>query len=356
MKIIADENIPYVKDAFSTLGTVITRAGRTIKTADLKSCDVLLVRSITDVNPALLKGTNIRFIASATSGTNHIDQQHLKQQGIGFAHALGSNAISVAEYVLSAIAHWSLLKNKPLNELSLGIIGVGQVGSRLKNFCHQLGIQTVLNDPPLAAQQNPSEYADLVTALNCDVVSLHVPLTNSGQHPTYHLINHQHIQQLKPGTLLVNTSRGEVIDQSKLLSRQKNQHDLALVLDVWQNEPHINTELLAHTLIGTPHIAGYSFDGKVRGTEVIYHACCRFFNKPPQWSASSIKTIDDNATEGFDLEPKDLRETILHGYNITADDQRFKYLLKNKDTPTHLYFDRLRKDYPIRREWSHKFL
>lgn len=352
LKIIADENIPYVKDAFSTLGEVITLPGRSIKAADLKFCDLLLVRSVTQVKQNLLAGTAIRFIASATSGTNHIDQAYLKQQDIGFAHALGSNANSVAEYVLSAIAHWSLLQNKPLTELSIGIIGGGQVGSRVKKLCHHIGVQTVVNDPPLAALPTQTIYTDLVTALSCDIVTLHVPLTTSGQHPTKNLINQQHIQRLKPGTLLINTSRGEVIDESALLSRQNQFNDLKLVLDVWQGEPKINLQLLANTLIGTPHIAGYSLDGKIRGTEMIYQACCKFLNKQPQWSASCIENVADEVTVNIHQNKQDIRATILQAYDINEDDKRLKYILQNQETPIDLYFDRLRKNYPIRREWS----
>ncbi|VAW46100.1 Erythronate-4-phosphate dehydrogenase [hydrothermal vent metagenome] len=349
MKIVADENIPYVQSAFASLGEVTTLAGRNIKKADLIDCDILLVRSVTQVNQQLLAGTSIRFVASATSGINHIDLYYLKKHGIAFVHALGSNAASVAEYVMSAIAYWSLTTNKPLEQLSLGIIGCGQVGGRVKNLCHRFGIQTTLNDPPLAESDHQTTWSDLEDLLNCDVVTIHVPLTSTGKHATTNLINQQHIEQLKPGTLLINTARGEVVDEKALLARQIKHQDLSLVMDVWHNEPNINIKMLAHTLIGTPHIAGHSFDGKVRGTEMIYTACCDFFNQAKKWSATAVLSkVHATSTS----RNQDISLSILKAYDIRQDNNRLKQLLNKSELTNGTSFDDLRKTYPTRREWS----
>ncbi len=355
MKIIADENIPFVQAAFSTIGQVVTLPGRLIQQTDLIDCQLLLVRSVTKVNRPLLSGTKVQFVASATSGINHINLDDLNALDIGFAHAPGSNATSVAEYVMSAVAHWSLLKDKAIQGLSIGIIGGGQVGTQVEGLCQKMGMKTVVNDPPLAQQYPSDRFASLEAALGCDVISLHVPLTHTGKHATLNLINQRLIQQIKPDTLLINSARGEVIDEAALLSRQKNQQDLDLVLDVWQNEPNINLELLAHTLIGTPHVAGYSYDGKIRGTHMIYQACCQFLNTQPQWSeACVVENTHPNAVNVIN-KGADIRRSILGAYDLSKDNGRLKQLLTDQKIPVGIYFDRLRKTYPKRREWSLSF-
>ena len=353
IKITGDENIPFVRRAFASLGEVTVLPGRAISNADLIDSDVLLVRSVTAVNQQLLAGTAVKFVATATSGTNHIDRNYLQQCGIGFADAHGSNALSVTQYVLSAISFWSLNINKPFHQLSIGIIGCGQVGSRLKHCCELLGMQVLICDPPLAettADEDQTQWSDMAAVLNCDVISIHVPLSLNGKHATANLLNQQRIEQIKPGSLLINTSRGEVIDEDALLARQLRPADLNLVLDVWQHEPDINLALLAHTLIGTAHIAGYSFDGKIRGTEMIYHACCRFLQREPTWSVDDIDLADNPAPKIKLTTNEQLPKALLVAYNIAADSQRLKQLLTNNKSPNQ-YFDHLRKHYPIRREW-----
>ncbi len=353
LKIIADENIPYVQQAFNHLGEIKTLPGRLISNKDLQNADVLLVRSVTQVNQQLLENTSVRYIATATSGINHIDAEYLKSNHIGFASALGSNAISVAQYVISAICSWSLLKDKPLESLSLGIIGCGNVGGQLKKLCDSLNITTVLNDPPLAEKQLDSKinYSSIQQVLACDIVSLHVPFTTEGKHATHDLINKHAISQLKSDGLFINTSRGEVVDEPELLAYSTN-NKIRLVLDVWQNEPNLSLVSLAQTLIGTPHIAGYSYDGKIRGTQMIYQACCDYFNIPSQWSKSDVDFSDNEATEINLAQSNDIRKELLNAYNILSDDHQLKRVLDNQQQSIENYFDGLRKNYPIRREWS----
>lgn len=353
MNITADENIPHVSKAFSSLGTVTTINGREITNQHLQQTDILLVRSVTNVNKSLLANTPIRFVASATAGFNHIDLDFLSKQKIGFARAPGSNAISAAEFVFAGICYWSLKEYKPLSGLTIGIIGCGNVGSRVKQLCESVGIRCILNDPPLEKQQNSKlQFSSINEALKCDIVTLHTPLSHDGEDPTFRLLNEERINQLKKNSLFINASRGEVVEEPALLNRIKQHKDLTLILDVWENEPKINPEILQQTLIGTPHIAGYSIDAKIRGTEMIYQAVCDFLQVKPQWS---IKEVDlgNNIKPCIELSPeKDQRYEILTAYNILNDNNHLKELLEDPSLASGKYFDSLRKNYPPRREYS----
>lgn len=346
LTITLDENIPYAAEAFDTLGQTRLLAGRSLCNADLQDTDILVVRSVTKVNAQLLAGTSVRFVATATAGFDHIDVDYLREQGIGFARAPGCNAVSAAEYVLAAVSHWSLLRDKPLQGRSIGIIGHGNVGSRVRQLCEAQGMCCVANDPPLQAQ-GYSGLHSLEAALACDIVTLHVPFTRVGEYPTFRLLDAARVNRLRPGTLLLNTARGGVVEESALLTRLRSRADLDVVLDTWENEPAINLTMLQHTLLGTPHIAGYSLDGKVRGTEMVYRACCEFLQVQPCWQSPLPPTepLPNTDTE-------DKRRDILHAYNIREDDRRMNALLYNKELDVSLHFDQLRKTYPVRREFS----
>lgn len=350
MKIIADENIPFVEQVFNKIGSVTTLPGRSISHINLKKADILLVRSITSVNAQLLNNTPIKFVASATSGINHVDQQYLKHSNITFAHAPGSNAISVAQYVVAGICHWSLLNHKPLEELSIGIIGYGNVGTQLRILCQKLGISCILNDPPLTATGQRG-YSSLEKALTCDIVSVHVPLTVDGKYPTNHLLNQENVYPLKPDGLFINAARGGVVDESALLSHQSKYPKFSIILDTWENEPEIDKNLLEKTLIATPHIAGYSFDGKLRGTQMIYQACCEFLGQKHPWSTIDLNLPDQQPSNLSQAKHPDIRLSILAAYDIIRDDKCLRLMLSQKKLSTAEYFDKLRKNYPIRREW-----
>ena len=350
MKIIADENIPFINQAFAHLGEVTTLAGRSIDHSSIQDADILLVRSITQVNAKLLDDTKVKFVASATSGINHVDCGYLKQNNIAFAHALGSNAISVAQYVTAGICHWSLQNHKPLEQLSIGIVGYGHVGKQLEKICQKLGINCILNDPPLT-ESGQNHLESLNAALACDIVSLHVPLTTGGKYPTAYLINQHNVSKLKPDGLFINAARGGIVDESALLSHQAKHPESTIILDTWENEPNINASTMAQTLIATPHIAGYSFDGKIHGTEMIYQACCGFLEIKPQWDEDMVKLDNNLPCRLSQLEQKDIRLAILAAYNITDEDKRLRVILSKPDTVKAEYFDTLRKNYPIRREW-----
>lgn len=348
MKILADENIPKVHDACSHIGELSTKSGRQISREDLDDTDILLVRSVTQVNEQLLQGTPVQFVASATAGFNHVDVDYLASQNIGFARAPGSNALSAAEYVIAAICYWSLKHSRPLEGLSLGIIGCGNVGSRVHALAKNLGIQCVLNDPPLE-DLGGSGFSHIDAALDCDIVTLHVPLEKLGKHPTEELLNDSRIQQLKPDSLFINASRGEVVEEESLLERMQSRNDLDIVLDVWLNEPKISSALLKTTLLGTPHIAGYSFDGKIRGTEMIYQAICDYLKQPASWKPDlPVYSVPQTKEQ-------DIRCRVLSAYDISLDDQRLKQILSENIGDKANYFDQLRKNYPVRREYSPLF-
>ncbi len=350
MKIVADENIPEVVAAFASLGEVKTVNGRKLTAAEIGDADILLVRSVTRVDAALLEGTKVRFVASATAGVNHVDLDYLADRGIAFANAPGSNAVSAAEYVIAAICHWSLEKEIPLPGLRVGIVGRGNVGSRVQQRCEALGMVCVVNDPPLAGQ-GVAGLENLDAALDCDIVTLHVPLIDDGPHPTRQLIDAGRIAQLRPGTLFINAARGEVLAEKALLDRMKKANDLAVVLDVWENEPDIDLEMLRHCLLGTAHIAGYSADGKIRGTEMIYRACCEFLGVEPAWSSADVDFPVPARKVRLSPAPE-VREQVLEAYDIETDSARLKAVLETGGDGAGQYFDYLRKHYPVRREFT----
>lgn len=351
MKIIADENIPYVREAFSSLGEVKILSGRNIDAHSVKDADILLVRSITRIDKNLLDGSKVKFVGTATIGIEHIDITYLKKQNIAFASAPGSNANSVAEYVISALLVLVNKFNLDLSKKTIGIIGVGNVGSLVAKKAKCLGLNILLNDPPLAKKTNYPCYLKLEEIFEADIITLHTPLTYEGENKTYHLVDENFLAKMKPGSILINASRGKVVDEKALIKAIVNKHLLAVVLDVWETEPEINLELLKLVTIGTPHIAGYSFDGKVKGIFMIYQATCNFYNINKEWKPILPETkypyleIDTHHKS----EEQIIYDLVLKIYDIRNDDKNLRSILKIQDTKS--YFDMLRKEYPIRREF-----
>lgn len=322
MKIVADENIAYAKHFFAEFGDLVLLAGRSITAADVRDADVLLVRSVTPVNRALLENSAVKFVGSCTIGTDHVDQAYLAEAGICFAFAPGCNAQAVVEYVWAALQGLSV----DLTTASVGVVGCGNVGGRLLRALRNKKVNAVGNDPFLSHADFPLVNLDAI--MQCDVICLHTPLTKIGAHPTFHLFDQSRIHQLKAGAVLLNAGRGAVIDNTALLQRLEQQQDLQVVLDVWENEPAINGDLLAQVAIGTPHIAGYSAEGKLRGTEMVYEALCAFL-QPPQRVAPVALT------------------GVVEPYDIFADDAALR---EQFPVDGALAFDRLRKFYQPRRE------
>jgi erythronate-4-phosphate dehydrogenase len=355
MKIIADENIPAVAEAFGTLGEVTLLPGRGLRAGDVRAADVLLVRSVTRVDRELLEGSRVRFIGSATIGFDHIDRDYLKSRAIGFATAPGSNATSAAEYVVSALLTLGERVGFTLAGRTVGIVGCGNVGSRVRDRLAALGCQCLINDPPLRERTGHGVFVGLDTVLQADIISLHVPLEKAGQYPTWHLFDAALLRQLKPGAVLINTSRGAVVDNAALEALLTTRPDLSVVLDVWEGEPSISMALLEKVALGTAHIAGYSLDGKLRGTEMIYRAACDHFGYTPRWNAADVlpaaESLDLRGGTGADAIER-LREAVFRVYDVRADDARLRGLLMLTPEERPAAFDRLRKDYPQRREFA----
>lgn len=322
LKIVADENIAYAQHFFAAMGELVLLPGRSISRADIQDADILLVRSVTQVNSELLAGSAVRFVGSCTIGTDHVDTQWLSENNIQFSYAPGCNAQAVVEYVLSALRALEV----DFSASKVGVVGCGNVGGRLLRCLQKSGVDVVGYDPFLLDSDLP--LVDFETILVCDVICLHTPLTKTGAYPTFHLFNEAVINQLKPNAVLLNAGRGAVIDNAALLRRIESHNDLRVVLDVWENEPAIDHDLLAHVDIGTPHIAGYSAEGKLRGTEMVYEALCYFLEC--EKTAEPV-ILDDNITP----------------YAIFADDAALR---EQYPIDGALAFDRLRKHYKPRRE------
>ena len=355
MKIVADSNIPFVKEAFGNIGSVATVAGRTLEPEDVRDADILIVRSVTNVNRHLLEGSHIKFVGTATIGTDHIDLDYLQQNQIGFASAPGSNAVSAAEYVVSAIL--TLARRQRFNpaDKTVGIVGCGNVGSRVLGRLQALGMDCKVYDPPRQQQFNDREYVSWDEVIQADIISAHVPLTFTGDYPTYQMFNSDFFHGLKRDAVFINTARGRAVDETALMAVLKGRDDLQLVLDVWHGEPAINMELLDKTAIATAHIAGYSLDGKVRGTQMVYQAVCEYFKRPSDWVIPPLPFADSFTAMQF--EPSQSQADIIYqcvknAYDILADDARLRKIKGIVPEQRGHYFDTLRKNYPVRREFS----
>jgi len=358
MLIVADENIPLVRDAFERLGTVETLPGRTITRHHIRDADILLVRSVTRVDRSLLEGTRVKFVGTATIGTDHIDVEYLQKAGVGFASAAGSNANSVAEYVVAALLYLAERMHLHLREKTLGIVGVGNIGSRVVCYATEaLSMKVLLNDPPLQRQTGRTDFVSLQTVLReADIVTLHVPLTRHGPDRTYHLISDAELTAMSAAgrRILINTSRGPVVDNDALKKALAAGSLQATVLDVWEKEPDIDADLLKLVTVATPHIAGYSLDGKVAGTKMLFDAVCRFFGITDTWDPTPL--LPQPERPALTLEPTasvqaDLHRLIASVYDIAADDARTRPLADLPPGQRGRYFDSLRKNYPVRREF-----
>jgi len=354
MKIVADSAIPFVGHLFSVLGTVVLLDGRHITSDDLSDADVLITRTVTTVNRRLLHGTPVRFVGSATSGIDHIDTQYLQERNIMFAQAPGCNARSVAEYVLSSLCVLAVESPADLVGKTVGIIGCGHAGSALYNILQALGVRCLLNDPPLQQQGSALPLLPLEQVLEADIISLHVPLTKQGEHATWHMLDSQRLAGLRKDAILINASRGGVINEAALIDFINDNPRCAVVLDVWENEPAINPDLLAKTAIATPHIAGYSTDAKLRGTLTVFRQACHHFNRAPDESMlPELPMPELNRIVPADNKPLEAVQTaVLASYDVRADSGALRQMLDISPELRISYFSELRNSYPLRREFG----
>ncbi|HRN26010.1 MAG TPA: 4-phosphoerythronate dehydrogenase [Ignavibacteriaceae bacterium] len=352
LKIVVDENIAFAKTAFNQFGDVTLLSGRKITNAILKSVDVLIVRSITNVNEDLLEDTKVRFVGTATIGTDHIDLDYLKKNNIAFADAKGCNAYSVAEYIVAVILNLSVRFDFKLSDKSIGIVGVGNVGSKVAAFAQALGMKALLNDPPLQRSGDKRNFVSLDEIFSADIITLHTPLNLTGIDKTFHLFDKENINKIKDGAILINSSRGAVINNIELLNLI-DKKNLKVVLDVWENEPNVNVGLLQKVMIATPHIAGYSYEGKVNGTKMIYNSLCDYLGEEKHFSFD-LKNPPDQLKQ-FDVTQKleaSLNSLISSIYNIKDDVARMRKTITMNESERILEFDLQRKNYPNRREFN----
>jgi erythronate-4-phosphate dehydrogenase len=355
MKIVADANIPYAADCFSCIGEVRVVGGREMRRDTVSDADVLLVRSITRVNADLLEGSRVRFVGTATIGFDHVDTGYLREANIGFASAPGSNANSAAEYVTAGLLAAGRRCGIELEGKSIGVIGAGNVGSRVAKKCSGLGMKVFLNDPPLRRQTGDTKYLPLEELYDCNFITLHTPLTFEGADKTYHLADEGFFKSLKDDCVFINASRGAVADGGALKTAIRSGRFDFVVLDVWENEPDIDTGLLGLTGIGTPHIAGYSLDGKITGMIMIYEAVCEYFGLKPKYHIEDF--LPEPAVGELEIESSGDEQETIAGivrkiYDIREDDTMLREISKKPEDKRGEYFDGLRKNYRVRREFQ----
>jgi len=349
MKIIIDNKIPYIKGVLEPYAEVVYLPGNQMTADVVKDADALVTRTRTVCNEAVLSGSRVKFIATATIGFDHIDTDYCKAAGIEWVNAPGCNAESVNQYVSSALFSYSKRKGFDLADKTIGVVGVGQVGSRIAKTCEILGMQVLLNDPPRERAEGSAQFVSLKTIREqADIISFHVPLNRQGIDKTFHMADAEFLQDLRKKPLIINTCRGEVFDTEAVLKAREMNDISGMVIDCWENEPDINLALLKLVDFGTSHIAGYSRDGKANGTKASVQAISSFFNlgindwEPDDVAAPVHPVIDlDGAHRA---EQAIMADAVLATYQIENDDKTLR-------SRTHL-FEQLRGDYPARREFD----
>jgi len=352
MKIVADSHIPYLKGVFEPFFDVEYLPGHLIGKDSVKDADVLITRTRTICNAHLLDDSKVKLIASATIGYDHIDTQYCNAHGISWHTAPGCNAAAVQQWVGSALVKWVRSKNLNPHSLTLGIVGVGNVGSKVLELGYALGMKVVCCDPPRAESENLSTFADLNELLKVsDIITFHVPFTKSGKYPTFHMLNGQNLALCKPTAYILNSSRGGVIDETALIHFLKQNPNADVAIDVWENEPKLNMELASRSLVATPHIAGYSLEGKVMATKMVIETISQHFNLglEPWWPMpnplAELQVIDsadnllDAIVKSYQVEIDDIRninlsfEDYRNTYSYRRDFTGFRVLKTNADTP-----------------------
>ncbi len=347
IKIVADNKIPFLKGAMEGVAKLVYLPGGEITREDLLDADALITRTRTRCDRSLLEGTRIRFIASATIGYDHIDTDYCREMGIQWTNAPGCNASSVRQYMVSTLLYLASEKGLKLNALTLGVVGVGNVGSKVATAAEALGMKVLLNDPPRARKEGAAGFVSLDDLqLQSDVISMHVPLNRGGEDNTLNMVNREFIERVKPGTVLVNSSRGNVVCEADLIEGIRSGKLSKVILDVFQGEPAINPELLQLLTLATPHIAGYSLDGKANGTGMAVRSISKHFGLGlDEWKPIDIPVPEQNQIMGdtgsgslYEL----LWEIFRNTYDVTADDT---LLREHPET-----FESQRGNYPFRRE------
>lgn len=354
LNLVIDENISFAEEVFGQFGKVRMVHGRSINNEMLRNCDALIVRSITDVNKELLHNTRVKFVGTATIGTDHIDLQYLKENKIAFSSAKSCNADAVAEYVFTAVSVLAHKKFPRLEGLTIAVIGYGNIGTRVVRYARALGMNVLINDPPLERAGVEVPFTNIEEALkSADIITLHVPLNRSGIDKTVHLLDEKRLSLIKNGALIINAARGPVVDNKALLQLLSSDKDISAVLDVWEKEPVIEPELLEKVDIGSAHIAGYSLEGKVNGTVIIANALASFVGQKPV-NYPLLPEIENPVinVNGAESLAEALNKVFSAIYDIRQDDILLRNVLEMPESERVDYFDYLRKSYHFRREFS----
>jgi erythronate-4-phosphate dehydrogenase len=354
MIIAVDEALPYWEGAFAGLGEIRLFNGRSPRPEEIHDADALVVRSVTNVNAALLEGSSVRFVATASAGIDNLDRDYLQRSGIHFSHSAGCNAEAVSEYVLTALYIIADRRNWDLKKKSLAIIGVGNVGSRVEKKARAHGMQVLLCDPPLRDSTGDLRYRDFDEVIGADILTFHVPLVPEGPYPTWHMIDRRMLDRLAPTQFLLNTARGAVFDNVALKTALADGKIAGAVLDVWEGEPQIDYELLKLADIGTPHIAGFGIDGKIRATEMAREELCRFFQIQSPWD---IGPLLPEPVVIYPEKGRTGRQAILsvlfQAFRIFDHDSKLRYIGSADPERLSETFDTLRNLQPLRREFRH---
>lgn len=337
-RIIIDNNIPYIKGVLEPQAEVLYKEGHQITNEDLMSCQALITRTRTQCDKKLLENTPINIIATATIGFDHIDTQYCDENNIIWKNAPGCNANAVAQYISSAISYWCQQNNIALNTLTIGIVGVGHVGKAVQSMCKKMGLKILLNDP-IREENEPTSFSTLSTiAQQCDIISFHTPLTTIGKYPSHNLANESFFKKLQKKPLIINAARGGVVKEQALLHALNDNKVSDCIIDCWEKEPNINTELCNKALISTPHIAGYSADGKANATTMSVRTISQYFDLGlDYYSVSELPTIHPN-----NITHSQIIQHCLSTYDIVKDSKVLKQNPKE--------FERQRKTYDFRRE------
>lgn len=347
LKIIADAGIPSLKGVLEPYCSIEYLPSSSISSETVKDADILLIRTRTICNKQLLENSTVKYIGTATIGFDHIDLEYCHRMGIHWTNAAGCNADSVCQYVINSILLLEKQNKLTLSGKTFGIIGLGNVGSRVKKALELLGLNVLANDPPRARREGNKAYVSLETLLSqSDIISLHVPLIRIGADKTFHLISKKEISKLKEGAVFINTSRGEVVNNFDLLMSLKNGKVSNSILDVWENEPSPNIELINLSAISTPHIAGYSLDGKINATSILIQNLSRHYNLSlSDWKAEISTSLTPSIIklEGDGVSAEQIaKEALIQTYDVLSDDKSFRANLN--------YFENLRINYPLRRD------
>ena len=348
MKIIIDDKIPYIRGAFEKVAEVIYLPGSKTTPEIVIDADAIVTRTRTSCNEQLLIGSSVKFIATATIGYDHIDTEYCDKAGIRWTNAPGCNSKSVEQYIASVLMVLVETRNLKLNELTIGIVGVGNVGSKVARMCELLGMKVLLNDPPRERVEGADKFVSLdQIKTEADIITLHVPLNMKGEDATYHLVDNSLLKSLNKKPVIINSCRGEVVQTEAIRNAILNGDINSFVCDCWENEPDIDLELLKMTTLATPHIAGYSKDGKATGTLMSVQAISDYFKLGlDNWHPEGVEIPDKPLIkiDGTGLnEQQIISKAILHTYDIRNDDALFR------SNPAD--FEKQRGDYPTRREF-----